>query len=1470
MRPDRERWRTIRSATCATAVACLISAVSVLPGGASVALAADASAVGVTDGKEKGRQQPEAADTPESLAVEKAKKSGKPVDVGSMRTEFSEVTARPDGTLESVTHTQPVRTRKAGAWVDIDTTLKRVTEGMVEPRATLSDLAFSGGGDKPLVRMTRAGKVLELTWPEPLPEPRLNGETATYASVLPGVDLRLTATRTGFNQLLVVKTPEAAKNPELDRIRIGLNADGLSLRENPDGALVAVDKAAGGTVFTAPEPMMYDSSAAAKDGPGKPVGQTAAPAARAVKSASALAGATAVDAPAADGAHAAQVGIELSSDGQGTGGEDAMVLTPSRALLDAPGTVYPVLIDPAWDTPHTSAWAGISRTNGSQPYYKFTYNSTYVKDFGTGYCESPGCSAADVKRVYYRIPVTSKFAGKHILSAEFNVYESHSYSCTAKPVQLYLTKSIGSGTTWNNSTTAGFWQTWLQTLTAAKGWSSSCAAGYLEFGATGVKNVVQQAANGGWSNITFGLKAENESDAGAWKRFTDDASLRVNYNLPPRQIPMKSLTMSPGSVCLSTGVTINRFPQITAVATDPDNEKIGVQFAVAWDSGDGGGHKRRWWSTGAEGTAPASSTFKASGSPFSVTLPTSVPKNVWVGWESRAWDGAEWGPWSSYGDPTACYIMIDTTFPDGPDVSSVEFPGGEDQSDTLPWTDGVGRYGNFKIDSLAADVVKYEYGLDTGPSAANSIATTNGDPRSASLLLDTPGPHFLSVRSIDGAGNASQPETYYFNVLTGHPQRAGWAMDEQPGATTLAGSESTFETTAGAGVTSGPGRDGSGSAVSMSYTADGYLTTDRAVVETDRSFTFSGWAKPVGIVPTRNTAVITQNGQHQSITMGLIGDKWAIKAPSVDALSGYTWFTAQSTTPAVEGKWTHLTGVYDSAAHTLKMYVDGVVAASIANVNMWSARGAMTFGLMKWKDNPSDAWSGSIDDIAVYDRALGAAEVNEAAAGRPVTTGLPAKAVWTLDEPTTGLMFGRSEKTTATLQNGASIITDGASGKGVHLDGTDDFITTTRPQVDGTRSFSVSAWVRMADPTDMYARMIANQRGVHQSEFLLYYSAYANKWIFGRYTEDSSTASLISVGQQCTAGTAGCIGPADNQWTHVLGVSDAKTNKLRLFVNGYLMGEVPYTQTKPWASPGGLQIGAVNREGVNGEFLGGDVDDVRVYDRVVTADEAHAMVQQRPQLGARWKFNTASGTPKLSPDDAGKSVENAQLNGDATVNATGGAVAGADGNPSGSLVLDGDGDYAATTAMPIHTGQSFSVAGWVQQPTAPNRDMTALSIAGTKQSAVEVGWDYVKDVDGIPVGQWRVSVTDADGSTSTRKTAVHTFDSSMRTGFNHLAVVYDAFADQLSLYVNGALENQICSDEDTSGTCTDHVSWTSAPQPFEATGQVQFGRDLSNGTFGSYFSGEIDDVWMFQGALSPAQVISLGDPSVELSSSSAL
>lgn len=108
-------------------------------------------------------------------------------------------------------------------------------------------------------RSARGGRSLSVDWPEELPEPTLDGSTATYADVFPDVDLKVIATVTGFRHVLVVGTPEAAQNPALETLDFGLQADGLSVRENAGGGLAAVEPN-GSELFRAPAAHMWDSS----------------------------------------------------------------------------------------------------------------------------------------------------------------------------------------------------------------------------------------------------------------------------------------------------------------------------------------------------------------------------------------------------------------------------------------------------------------------------------------------------------------------------------------------------------------------------------------------------------------------------------------------------------------------------------------------------------------------------------------------------------------------------------------------------------------------------------------------------------------------------------------------------------------------------------------------------------------------------------------------------------------------------------------------------------------------------------------------------------------------------------------------------------------------------------------------------------------------------------------------------------
>ncbi|WP_189135375.1 Mu transposase C-terminal domain-containing protein [Wenjunlia tyrosinilytica] len=97
--------------------------------------------------------------------------------------------------------------------------LERRADGSVAPKSAVADIRFSGGGSADLIRLgDRSGHALSLDWGKDLPVPVLEDSSATYADVLPDVDLRLTATAEGYQEVLVVKTAQAADNPQLARV----------------------------------------------------------------------------------------------------------------------------------------------------------------------------------------------------------------------------------------------------------------------------------------------------------------------------------------------------------------------------------------------------------------------------------------------------------------------------------------------------------------------------------------------------------------------------------------------------------------------------------------------------------------------------------------------------------------------------------------------------------------------------------------------------------------------------------------------------------------------------------------------------------------------------------------------------------------------------------------------------------------------------------------------------------------------------------------------------------------------------------------------------------------------------------------------------------------------------------------------------------------------------------------------------
>ncbi|WP_406010267.1 LamG-like jellyroll fold domain-containing protein [Streptomyces sp. NBC_00637] len=1396
-------------------------------------------------------------------ASAEAKRTGKAVEVGSLRSESGDVYATPDGNLEAREYLRPVRTRVGGQWKPVDTDLVKTSEGTVAPGATTVGLEFSAGGDDaPLVRMEKAGRELALSWPGELPAPDLDGATATYRDVLPDVDLRMGAQEDGFTQLLVVKSADAAASPELTRLRLKLSAEGMDVRETSQGGLEAVDQGAGNAVFEAPKPVMWDSSTQDPAQPGAapqagteptqntaptrspaprqsapvekttPAGTTApAKSAKSAMSLSAAASTTAAsgtsgqpavagDEPAAgESAKLAPVGVDIPAGGR------ELVLTPDTDVLKGEDTTYPVFIDPQWYSPRAAAWTMASKYWASAPQWKFNGEN----NAGLGYCGWAYCQPNDTKRLFYRIPV-SKFAGKTILQAEFVVRNVWSASCGARSVELWRTKDISSSTTWNSQNASGFWIDKLKTDSFAYGFEG-CSAKDAEFD---VKSAVQTAANAKSSTMTFGMQAASESDIYGWKRFSDKAYLRVKYNRPPSQIRMSQLTMEYGGTCKkpADAPRVRTLGKIYANGvTDPDGDTVGVQIEAAWDSGDGKGVIARW--------KPARTSLKKSGSSFSLTLPSSLPENKQISWYARSYDGAQYSPWSSAGDPTGCYFTYDTKVPKAPAVTSAEYPASDPENPDDPWFDGVGQYGSFQLKAADTDVTKYWFGINGDPSSKNTITTSAGAAKVARMLPAKSGLNYVTARAFDAAGNGSEIRTYQFRVKSGQLERADWAMDEAAGATEAAGSAPEQTAALYGGAT--PGVEGRiGKAVQFDG-VDDYAATDVATIDTDVSFSVSAWVK-LSAMPSGAAVVASQRGNNApgfELYYSKGYDRWVFNQYSADSASGTPVRAMQAAAGGVKaGEWTHLVGEYAAGEKLLKLYVNGTLAGSTAYSTPWNARRGMVIGGSFLGDTPASPFPGVIDEVKTFEKPLSAGEVSGLYSSNAIGAGRPARAVFHLDEAAEAtVLSGRADVNPAVLKGGAALGSAGVDGNALTLDGTDDYAATSGPHINTSYGFAVSAWVKLAKTKPTHAASVASQAGEAVTGPELYYSSSYDRWVFNQHSADTADSTVVRAMQPEGATAYG------GEWTHLVGVQDTVADQLSLYVNGTLAGTTALPST--WYAGGAVQIGASAFEGKATSFFPGQIDDVRLFDRPVSAEEVQQLFKQRALLNARWKLDALTGS--ASADDTGRA---------GALSVAGGAKIGT-GFMDGGLELDGKAGYASAPAVPVDTSASFTVTAWAQAASIPTQSAAVVSAEGASRSPFAV--HFVPDAnnpDGL--GSWEIELPSADTSDATTARPASTEFSGV-TDWNHLALVYDGFAKQARLYVNGVLQEAACEDVDGDGTaddtsCQDMIAWGENVLTTKAGKSLQVGRTKIGATGAEYFPGVIDDVWFFQGALDDGQV----------------
>jgi hypothetical protein len=463
------------------------------------------------------------ATSPDAAALAQAQATGQSVPVPADSTDESTTKANPDGTFTTTATTEPTQVEQNGSWVPLDPTLHQNTDGTWTPNAAASSVVFSGGGTSPLATVaSAAGQQMSLSWPSPLPTPTVSGATATYPDVYPGVNLAMTATPAGgYTEQLIVTSATAAANPALANIQFNTSTNGLTLSTTAADGLQALDSA-GDTVFASPTATMWSA----------PTAQNAAQSAIQAFTVHPADTSTSPSAtPSVDDTAATDVGVTVTGN--------SVDLQPPTSALTGPGINYPVVIDPTVVPTFTNNWTWISKTNSGTSYWQGS-NDDYTdgSDAKVGFDDwcsdgSGGCAstAFGVTRSLFSEDL-DQFAGKHVTSATFTVYEQGSTSSWTgdREIDLYGAGAFDDKTTWSNApaTFAAYVPSQLASLPD----SNEIGSGDFD-----VTTLIQNAVNSGYHAQTMVLEAHNESDDSAYRYLLSSGnyapSLSVTYYSTP-------------------------------------------------------------------------------------------------------------------------------------------------------------------------------------------------------------------------------------------------------------------------------------------------------------------------------------------------------------------------------------------------------------------------------------------------------------------------------------------------------------------------------------------------------------------------------------------------------------------------------------------------------------------------------------------------------------------------------------------------------------------------------------------------------------------------------------------------------------------------------------------------------------------------------------------------------------------------
>ena len=387
--------------------------------------------------------------------------------------------------------------------------------------------------------------------------------------------------------------------------------------------------------------------------------------------------------------------------------------------------------------------------------------------------------------------------------------------------------------------------------------------------------------------------------------------------------------------------------------------------------------------------------------------------------------------------------------------------------------------------------------------------------------------------------------------------------------------------------------------------------------------------------------------------------------------------------------------------------------------------------------------------------------------------------------------------------------------------GTDDRIDLPNRVLDGLRDVSISFWLKTTKPRSQSILSAANRS--NDNEHMVYLWDQSNLHFFSHGASGNPSFCWVSI-----------PAIADGQWHHIVVIRNAAEGSADFYVDGVgqtdLCGHLEFGALA--VEEGGLIIGQ-EQDRLGGDFdpnqvLDGSLDDLRIYDKVLSAAEVQTLLGEPP---------AERTTPLVAYYPLNGDARDASGNGHHGVPR--GTVAGEDrfANPTGALRFQGAGDRVDLPHRVLDGLRDVSISLWLK--TTKSGTQTILSGANRSNDnehllylpregqvllfshgrAGRLQSECAVDVEPIADGRW-----------------------------HHIAWIRNATEGSSDLYVDGVGQTGICGHLEYRGL--------SVGEGGLILGQDQ---DRLGGGFDSSqaFRGSLDDLWIYDRALTAAEVQAL-------------